>query len=73
MKITDQNTLVLYKSLVDVLLNDPQNEKVIKELMQQLGIEYKGNQVDRLSAVLAFNPKDITRRNTTKGTSHDLQ
>lgn len=68
MKLTNQKMLVLYKSLVDVLLNEPENEKSIKELMQQLGIEYKDNQVDRLSAVLAFNP-----RNPTKGKTNDLQ
>lgn len=62
------DVLSVYKKLVDHLLADDTNEKVIKELMGQLGIEYKEGKVDRLSAVLAFDP-----RNYAKGKMNDLQ
>jgi hypothetical protein len=68
MKSTKTDIFSLYKQLVDHLLSDSKNEKVIKELMVALGIEYKETQVDRLSAVLAFDP-----RNPLKGKMNDLR
>lgn len=62
------DVLALYKKLVDQLLSEAGDEKLIKELMQSLGIEYKDNKVDRLSAVLAFDP-----RNPIKGKMNDLR
>jgi len=62
------DVLSVYKTLVDHLLADHQDEKLIKKLMAQLGIEYKEGKVDRLSAVLAFDP-----RNPVKGKMNDLQ
>ncbi len=68
MKNHQRDVLSLYKLLVDHLLSDSKNEKEIKELMLALGIEYKESQVDRLSAVLAFDP-----RNPLKGKMNDLR
>lgn len=74
------DTFLLYRKLVDLLLGNSKDEKIIKELMQGLGIEYKdtANQIrketkasqsiDRLSAVLAFDP-----RTPIKGKTNDLQ
>lgn len=62
------DVLSIYKKLVDHLLADDQNEKLIKDLMGKLGLEYKESKVDRLSAVLAFDP-----RNPVKGKMNDLQ
>ncbi|MCB9073869.1 MAG: hypothetical protein H6623_09620 [Bdellovibrionaceae bacterium] len=62
------NIIALYKQLVELLLAKKQDEKLIKDLMFRLGIEYKENTVDRLSTVLAFNP--VT---AVKGRSHDLR
>lgn len=68
MKNHHQDVLTIYKQLVDHLLSNSKNEKKIKELMEALGIEYKESQVDRLSAVLAFDP-----RNPLKGKMNDLR
>lgn len=62
------DVLTVYKKLVDQLLGESSDEKIIKQLMQQLGIEYKESKVDRLSAVLAFDP-----RNPIKGKMNDLR
>ncbi|MCC6137406.1 MAG: hypothetical protein IT287_02150 [Bdellovibrionaceae bacterium] len=62
------DVLSMYKKLVDQLLGETCDEKLIKELMHKLGIEYKESQVDRLSAVLAFDP-----RNPIKGKMNDLR
>lgn len=58
----------IYTQLVDTLLNHPKDEKTLKQLMKQLGIEYKESPIDRLSAVLAFDP-----RNPNKGKMNDLR
>jgi hypothetical protein len=68
MRNTISTTLTLYKQLVDCVLAEKQDEKTIKELMFRLGIEYKENTVDRLSAVLAFDPNTAP-----KGRPHDLR
>lgn len=57
-----------YKNLVDELLKDTPNEGVVKKLMATLGIPYSKNSVDRLSAVLSYNPKSSNREKA----QHDL-
>ena len=50
-------TLRTYKQLVDELLKETSDEKLVKDLMQKLGMEYSSEKVDRLTTVLAFNPR----------------
>lgn len=49
--------LPTYKRLVDELLKETSDEKLVKDLMHKLGLKYTAEKVDRLSAVLAFNPR----------------
>lgn len=62
------DVLSVYKKLVDHLLADQPDEKLIKDLMGQLGIKCNESKVDRLSAVLAFDPS-----NPAKGKMNDLR
>ncbi len=50
-------TLSNYKRLVDELLKETSDEKLVKDLMQKLGMQYTAEKVDRLTEVLAFNPR----------------
>ncbi len=50
-------TLRIYKQLVDELLKETSDEKLVKDLMQKLSMEYSSEKVDRLTTVLAFNPR----------------
>lgn len=49
--------LPTYKRLVDELLKETSDEKLVKDLMHKLGLKYTAEKVDRLSTVLAFNPR----------------
>lgn len=49
--------LTSYKRLVDELLKETSDEKLVKNLMQMLGMEYTTEKIDRLTAVLAYNPR----------------
>jgi hypothetical protein len=57
--MSKQNHQVLsnYKRLVDELLKETSDEKLVKDLMHKLGMKYIAEKVDRLAAVLAFNPR----------------
>jgi hypothetical protein len=46
-----------YKRLVDELLKETSDEKLVKDLMHKLGMQYTAEKVDRLTEVLAFNPR----------------
>lgn len=53
----------IYKQLVDELLKETSDEKLVKHLMDKLGIPFTSVKVDRLAAVLAFNPRPMRNQN----------
>ncbi len=55
----------IYRELVYELTRDTSNEKKVKKLMEQLGLKYSEERIDRLSQVLAYTPQG-------KGASRDL-
>lgn len=57
MKKEKTQILSNYKRLVDELLKETSDEKLVKNLMQSLGMEYTTEKIDRLTAVLAYNPR----------------
>lgn len=57
MKKETNQILSSYKRLVDELLKETSDEKLVKNLMQTLGMEYTTEKIDRLTAVLAYNPR----------------
>lgn len=57
MKKEKNQILNSYKRLVDELLKETSDEKLVKNLMQTLGMEYTTEKIDRLTAVLAYNPR----------------
>ncbi|MBY0314338.1 MAG: hypothetical protein K2Q26_02380 [Bdellovibrionales bacterium] len=53
----ERNTKIsLYERLVEELLKKAPDEKLVKTLMNDLGIDYTDHSIDRLSAVLAYSP-----------------
>lgn len=60
----EKERLQIYRELVDELLRDDADEKKVKRLMLQLGLEYSPQKIDRLSSLLSYNPQ--------KGLTHDL-
>jgi len=55
----------IYRALVDELTRKTCDEKKVKKLMEQLGLKYVTERVERLSNVLAYTPQ-------TKGAARDL-
>jgi hypothetical protein len=56
MKQKNEN-LATYKRLVDELLKETSDEKLVKDLMPKLGLKYTTEKIDRLTLVLAYNPR----------------
>ena len=57
MKKAKSQILPSYKRLVDELLKETSDEKLVKHLMLALGMEYTTEKIDRLTTVLAYNPR----------------
>jgi hypothetical protein len=55
-KQTNQS-LSNYKRLVDELLKETSDEKLVKDLMHKLGMQFTTEKVHRLTEVLTFNPR----------------
>lgn len=54
--------LTTYKRLVDELLKETSDEKLVKDLMHKLGMPYTTVKIDRLTTVLAYNPRPMTNQ-----------
>lgn len=67
---TAQN-VEIYRELVTELTCDTTDEKKVKKLMQQLGLRYSTEKIERLSEVLAYSPASPIRI-PNKGADRDL-
>ncbi len=54
--------LTTYKRLVDELLKETSDEKLVMDLMHKLGMQYTAEKIDRLTTVLAFNPRPLANQ-----------
>ncbi len=68
MNIEKELKMDQYEQLVDELLKTDPDEAVVKNLMDQLQLKYSTNNIERLSAVLAYSPLSSHK----EGKSNDL-
>jgi hypothetical protein len=56
MSLETQSSMQTYHLLVKELLKSNPEEKKVKDLMEDLGLTYTTEHIERLTRVLAFNP-----------------